>query len=169
MYSIRQWVYKQDKSRTFPRSGVPFAFKYWWGSVHQLGKGEKKKGERRKREKKKRGKGEKKNRGKEEKEKKRKGEKKNRKKGESRKGEKKKRRKRRIGEEGKRKRVKRETCLVGLQPPEPLPKWCPCGWQHSQALKALASRYRIWLIKKRCFLVDIINIIIITTTTIIYY
>ena len=43
-------------------TGTPFAFKYWWGSVYQLGKGEKKK-----RGKEKKRKGEKKKRGKVEK------------------------------------------------------------------------------------------------------
>ena len=38
------------------------------------------------------------------------------------KGEKQKRRKK---NKGKKKRVKREACLVGLEPPEPLPKWRP--------------------------------------------
>ena len=58
------------------RARTPFAFKYWWDSVYQLGKGEKKqRGKKKKRtgEKKKRGKvekgkrkiGEKKKRGKE--------------------------------------------------------------------------------------------------------
>ena len=42
-------------------SGTPLALKYWWGSVYQLGKGEKKK--RGKREKGKRRIGEKKKRG----------------------------------------------------------------------------------------------------------
>ena len=43
-------------------TGTPLAFKYWWGSVYQFGKGEKKKRgkeKKRKEEKKKRGKVEK--------------------------------------------------------------------------------------------------------------
>ena len=53
-------------------TGSPFAFKYWWGSVYQLGKGEKKnRGKEEKGEKMKRVKN---NRGKEEKEKRRIGE-----------------------------------------------------------------------------------------------
>ena len=49
-------------------SGTPFALKYWWGSVYQLGKGEKKKrGKKKKRKGGKKRKGEKKKRGKVEK------------------------------------------------------------------------------------------------------
>ena len=90
-----QFVFSSSRS-----AGTPFTFKYLWGSVYKLGKGEirtgekKKKGKRRKGEKwkrrigekQKKGKGEKQKRGTAEKEKKGKGEKKNR--GKSRKGEK---------------------------------------------------------------------------------
>ena len=48
-------------------AGAPFAFKYWWGSGHQLEKGEKKKRDKKNRGMKIRRKREKKNRGKKEK------------------------------------------------------------------------------------------------------
>ena len=94
-------------------AGTSFAFKYLWGSVYKLGKGEIRTGE-----KKKKGKRIKRRTG-------------GRRKGERRKGEKKHR-----GKGGKKKRRKSEkrnigkirlmpTCLLGLEPPEPLPNRRP--------------------------------------------
>ena len=88
-------------------AGAPFAFQYWWGSGHLL----------RKREKEKRGKEKKEKRRKEKRKKKKKrtGKKKNRWKEE----------KSKKGNIGKGRMV--PTWLVGLEPPDPLPKWSPCA------------------------------------------
>ena len=64
--AISSKVFQNMKKVHFKKPRTPFAFKYRWGSMYQLGKGEKKKrgkeekGKRRKREKGKRRKGEKK-------------------------------------------------------------------------------------------------------------
>ena len=62
-------------------------------------------------------------------------------KGERRKEEWGKREKKNWGKEEKGKRVKRETCLVGLEPPEPLPKWRPRKVFHFHTSK---TEMKIW-------------------------
>ena len=98
------------------QAGASFTFHYWWGLGHLLVKGEKKK----------KRKGEKKNRGKEEKGKRKREENEKRTKGE----EKRKRRNVKKKKRGKKETLGKEKvpiCLVGIESPEPLPKWRSCS------------------------------------------